>query len=79
MDSSLKYRKLDGVDNAEHTDVSSESLACFTRRSARPEWFGFAGMSILKAGMWISSSGVGKTQQRGPNPLLNQTRSLLWS
>lgn len=30
MDSSLKYRKLDGADNAERTDVSSEGLACFT-------------------------------------------------
>lgn len=30
MDSSLKYRKLDGADNAERADVSSEGLAHFT-------------------------------------------------
>jgi len=35
MDSSLKYRKLDGADNAGSTDVSSERLARFAWWSAR--------------------------------------------
>lgn len=77
MDSSLKYRKLDGADNAERTDVCSESLARSARQAACRKWFGLAGIALLDVHIWTSSSGVGKKQRWGPNSHLNPRGSLL--